>query len=342
MKDCAKELRKYHDEEVTLPKSEQTEMRKRRDANRDRLKRGLERDGKPKAKEHIVQGSYAMKTMVQHPDNDYDIDDGALFWKEELKGSRDGEMSPQAAKQMVANALKDGAFAQDPVVKTNCVRIVYKAGYHVDIPIYRQLKDQDDTVYELASTEWKRTNPEGVTEWFKGCVAARKFFTDGDDQLRRVVRYLKTFARSRPSWNMPSGFILTVLANEKLVFNNLREDEMLRYTMRDIHQRLTYNRAVYHPVLTGETLTKTTDDADMRELRDRLEWALEELKALDDEQTCTRNKALKTWGRVFNTDFFDQFLDDNKNGGSKGAGPFVIGASKNPNPVDKQGDGRYA
>lgn len=343
MKDCAKELRKYHNDEVTLPKAEQDEMRKRRDANRTRMKRGLERDGKPLPKEHIVQGSYAMQTMVQHPNNDYDIDDGALFWKEELKGPRDGEMSPQAAKQMVANALKDKAFSEDPVVKPNCIRIVYQAGYHVDIPVYRQLKIQDDTVYELASTEWKESNPQGVTNWFKECVASRKFFTDGDDQLRRVVRYLKAFARSRESWNMPSGFILTVLADEKLVFDKVREDQMLRYTMRDIHLRLTHDLVVCHPVLTGETLTEDTEDADMRELRDRLEWALDKLNILDDPD-CTRKKALKTWGEVFNTDFFDQFIsDDDDGGGSKGSiGPFVGSGSTNPPAVEKGGRGSYA
>lgn len=341
MIDCSKELRKYHDNAVTLPKSDRDGMRQRRDSNRDRLHRGLEKNKKPPVREHVVQGSYAMKTMVQHPDNNYDIDDGALFWKEDLKGPKGGDMTPGDAKRMVADALNDGAFVQEPEIRTNCVRVVYKAGYHVDIPVYRQLKDEQGTVFELASTEWKRSNPRGVTEWFESRVAARKLVADGDDQLRRVVRYLKAFARSRASWNMPSGFILTVLADERLSLIDQREDELLRHMMREVHERLRFNLVVAHPVLHGENLTKTSDDADMRVLRDKLDWAVEELKALDDEKNCTRNKALRVWGTIFNTDYFDQFFDDD-GGGKKGVGPFVIGGTPNPPPVDKRGEGRYA
>ena len=49
------------------------------------MKRGLEKNKKPKPDEFIIQGSYAMKTMTQHATNDYDIDDGAAFVEEKLK-----------------------------------------------------------------------------------------------------------------------------------------------------------------------------------------------------------------------------------------------------------------
>jgi hypothetical protein len=39
--DCAKDVLAHHDDKVTLPQSERTVMRDRRDANRDRLKKGL-------------------------------------------------------------------------------------------------------------------------------------------------------------------------------------------------------------------------------------------------------------------------------------------------------------
>ena len=42
MHDCADDVIAYHDEEVTLPQTERTAMRDRRNANRDRLKDGLE------------------------------------------------------------------------------------------------------------------------------------------------------------------------------------------------------------------------------------------------------------------------------------------------------------
>ena len=45
MFDCAKDVLSYHDDEVTLPRAEQKNMRERRDANRKRLKEGLKKAG---------------------------------------------------------------------------------------------------------------------------------------------------------------------------------------------------------------------------------------------------------------------------------------------------------
>lgn len=48
MFDCAKDVLAYHDDEVTLPRAEQKNMRGRRDANRKRLKDGLKKAGRPR------------------------------------------------------------------------------------------------------------------------------------------------------------------------------------------------------------------------------------------------------------------------------------------------------
>ena len=137
MMDCAKEMLGFHDDEVTLPEPERRDMRERRNANRNRLKNGLKKDGKPGPQEFVTQGSYAMRTMVQRTAKDYDIDDGVYFAQEVLTGPNGGEMSALAARQMVCNALNDGSFKTPPEVRLNCVRVYYDAGYHVDIPVYR-------------------------------------------------------------------------------------------------------------------------------------------------------------------------------------------------------------
>lgn len=85
MKNCSQDVQNFHDDEVTIAAAQRREMRERRDANRDRLHRGLAKQGKPQPDRHIIQGSYAMKTMTQHPDRDYDIDDGAAFAADKLK-----------------------------------------------------------------------------------------------------------------------------------------------------------------------------------------------------------------------------------------------------------------
>jgi hypothetical protein len=172
MIDCSGDMLSFHDDEVTLPQAERTSMRDRRNANRKRTKSGLEDQDKPNPIEFCTQGSYAMKTMVQHPDNDYDIDDGIYFEKAELVGPRGAEMSSLDARQMVRDAVDDGSFKTKPIVLPNCVRVQYDAGYRVDIPAYRRAVKKgifgEEVFYELASSDWKRSDARDVTTWFKG------------------------------------------------------------------------------------------------------------------------------------------------------------------------------
>jgi hypothetical protein len=72
MHDCHGDIVAYHNDQVTLPEKERTEMRERRDTNRRRLKNGLKRDSESAPTDCRSQGSYAMRTMVQHPDSNYD------------------------------------------------------------------------------------------------------------------------------------------------------------------------------------------------------------------------------------------------------------------------------
>jgi hypothetical protein len=85
MYDCTKDVLAFHDAEVTLTQPLRTQMRDHRNANRKRLKDRLREKGYPRPEEFIKQGSYAMLTMVQDADNDYDIDDGVYFGETDLK-----------------------------------------------------------------------------------------------------------------------------------------------------------------------------------------------------------------------------------------------------------------
>ena len=47
MYDCSKDVLGFHDDEVTLLQAQRTEMRDRRNSNRDRLKKRLKDQNKP-------------------------------------------------------------------------------------------------------------------------------------------------------------------------------------------------------------------------------------------------------------------------------------------------------
>jgi hypothetical protein len=310
MFDSSKDVIAHHDEKVTLPQLERTRMRERRDANRERLKRGLKNASKPAPREFVSQGSYGMKTMTQHPESDYDIDDGVYFDRDVLVGSRGAEMTALQARQFVRDAVDDGSFSRPPEVRNNCVRVYYVAGYHVDLPVYRRIVYRDARgdlyyYYELASTDWKRSDARNVTEWFEQENISQSPDTTNGRQLRRIVRQIKKFARSRDSWKgqILSGFGITTLLTECYCGNANREDIAFYDTMKAIRDRLDWSLVIDHPVTPNETITKDSKDARARFLRDRVDEAITALAPLF-ESNCSRAKALKCWDRVFATTFF--------------------------------------
>ena len=357
MKNCHEDIIGYHDQEVTLPQKDRTEMRERRDINRGRLKSGLKRDDEPTPKDCRSQGSYSMRTMVQQPDKDYDIDDGIYFAKKKLKGPRGGDKSASAAKEMVRKALHDRSFKRPPEKLKNCVRVYYREGYHVDMPVYREITEaniwgEKETYYELASTDWKRSDPLAVTDWFLAANKDQSPSTENGGQLRRMVRLLKAFARSRTSWQdrIATGFMITKLVVEKYRADATYEDKALYNTMVAIRDRLNFDLEIEHPTVKGEMLTKGPTDSQTRFLLERLDWAIDKLAVLFDWD-CTREQALKKWDQVFNTTFFIERLADNEaeipkseDAGAIASG-LLINGSENAaakNPVDKRGGGRYA
>jgi hypothetical protein len=326
MFDCAKDVRAYHDQEVTLPKSEQDAMRDRRNSNRTRLRNGLANAGKPAPIEFVKQGSYAMKTMVCDPDNDFDIDDGVYFSREDLVGDRGAEMTSLQARQMVRDAVDDGKFKRAPEVRSNCVRVFYEKGYHVDLPVYRRVVTStafgDEFHYELAaSSGWKRSDARDVSAWYEG---ERAKSADGV-QLRRINRDLKKYARSRYSWRggILSGFGISVLTTERFRVND-REDRALYDTMVAIRDRLNWDLEIAHPVTPGDTITSGSDDARARCFRDKLTEAIDTLEPLF-EADCTRERALKCWDKVFATTFFSERLEEEQRAAL--AAPAIIGSA---------------
>lgn len=322
MIDCSKEIERSFTENVRLPEKARNEMRQKRKANQDRLRSGLEKGDKPLPKRHVKQGSYAMHTMVLPPDKDptpdYDIDDGAVFNRFELRGPQGSEMNPHEAREMVRNAVDDGKFNTPPETLKNCVRVYYEPGYHVDIPVYREFEDNSgETILELASSEWRKSDPSVLTTWFNNSVITKSPDTANGRQMRREVCLFKKFARSRRNWNLPSGLILSILTDEVYIPIEGRDDEAFFNLLQAISNRL--NQAglqVYNPCDPVEELTKGLEDPQMKELKDRLYSALDRLHAVRTE-TCDKNEALKRWNEIFNTDFFDAFIEEDEDEKSK-------------------------
>jgi len=253
---------------------------------------------------------------------------------------------------MVRDALDDGSFNKKPEVRTNCVRVYYDAGYHVDVPVYRVRTEksssgEDMTIVEFASTEWKRSDARDVTEWFDKENEEQSPDTDNGRQLRRITRDIKKYARSRDSWRgkILSGFGITKLVTECFRGNAAREDEALANTLGAMRDRLDLDLVIKHPVTPNETITKDSDDASARLFRDKIKEGLESLKILDDP-SCTRTQALAAWDKFYATDYFSK-RDATTACATESAAivaPAILTSRTQaaPPPVRREGGGRYA
>ncbi|CAN7770362.1 hypothetical protein LJR034_007610 [Caballeronia sp. LjRoot34] len=345
MANVNKQLLGFFKSQVALTEKTKSDMRNRRHSCEERLERGLERNKKPKVDRFVKQGSYAMHTMVQSNSITSDIDNGVVFHEDKLVGDRGGKFSAYDAKCMVRDALNyDNAFERAPEVLKNCVRVFYKDGFIIDMPVYREIGEGDDAKYELAAAEWKHSDPEAVTEWFRNNVAQKSPDTVDGRQMRRMVRLLKSWSKSRASWSLPSGFVLSILTNEVYPYGGYpdREGHALYQTVQQMHNRLRWNLTVSRPVSQYENVTKTAADANMVSLRDKLNEAVGRLAPLGDA-SATDLEALKALKWFFCTDYFDEEIESLEDA-VKTSAKFVSTESRRPTgPVVKSGgEGRYA
>ena len=341
---CHNDIKSYHDKQVTLGTAEQSDMRARRDAGRTRLNNGLSGAGHTKPSHFHVQGSYAMRTMVHDPQNDYDIDDGTYFEKDDLRDQNGTYLTPKESRQRVATALKDGRLLYDAKVLNNCVRQAYPEGYHIDIPVYRILRSKDvwgkdNEDYELASgDEWVKSDARDVTGWYKDKVKTE--LNQGQDdtsQLRRLTKLTKKQARSRIAWKSQttSGISVTklVVDNQRLATD--RDDLALRRTWQAIKAQLDFSQRIAHPIANNRNLASDGDEG-VKFFRDRLAEALKTLEVLDDPD-CTLKQARAAWNTVFNTTYFSDLPDNGGNDGSKGSGPFIVSSGTKTKRDDNNG-----
>ena len=326
MIDCSVEMGKYYDADVRLGEKTRGKMRDHRKANQKRLKAGLSKNENPEPLYFVKQGSYAMHTMVQHPENDFDIDDGAVFDRQELKDNDGREMSALEVRQMVCDALQDNSFKKQPEIKEKCVRVHYNEGHHIDVPVYRRNADEASNVWlEFGGVEWETSDPTGITQWFNDAVVERSPDKSNGRQMRRIVTLMKKFSKSRKHWRLPSGLILSVLVDERYQGIKGRDDEAFYDVISAVLSRLRGDLRVSNPIDGAEELSNGLSDSKMTELRDRLEWAANELRAVKEEKR-TKNEALKKWDKVFNSDSFGQFVEEDKKAGNQEAG--LVGAVK--------------
>ncbi|REJ09039.1 nucleotide-binding domain-containing protein [Halobacillus trueperi] len=306
MYDLSSKFNTFYRNHVVLSNDERSNLVEKKNLNVRRLKDGLIEYNEEKgrdyklAEEPVVQGSVAMFTVTQNESNDYDIDVAIIFEKDAIPSG------PIATKNFLVEALKKKTtqFNVQPEAKANCVRIEYADGYHIDFAIYRRSKKEgeDEYTYEHGGgLEWRERDPRSITKWFNQQNKNHNY------RLREIIRLLKMFSKSRPgNWKkMPGGLILSVLAEEKIQEYE-RIDERFYYSLKEIKNRLLWNKEVKNPTDSSKSLNLVSSDNDkMTNLYNRLSDQLSKLDILF-EPDCTHVKAIEAWEGFFNHSYWTE------------------------------------
>lgn len=272
--------------EIRLTDARRKELKKSRKSLRDKIRKWY-KENKPDepTPKFSGQGSMAMDTIINPIPRYktvngketkilyYDVDDGIYNVGNKSPHERH---TPATYHSWIIRAVS-GHTDIPPVDKNTCVRTIFADGHNIDHPIYYLQGDIPELAHKLDG--WKFSDPKAFTDWFLNQM-------DADNQLRRIVRYLKAWADFREycneSQSMPSGMILTILAANNFV-SNKRDDVALKETLQKIHSSLSQSFVCNRPTIPfNENLLAdyTQKDYFMKWLKSFLDDATEDRKSV--------------------------------------------------------------
>jgi hypothetical protein len=318
-----RELYKFHQDHVRLSSKQRQELAGYRDTNFSRLKDGLDELAYFHPVRKCDQGSYAMHTTNQHPEGEFDIDVAIIFNKEDLPSSS------LESRKRIEKAMKEGGgnFKKPPEARTNAVTVWYKEGHHVDLAIHRRSFDiLDNEIIEHAGVEWVERDPIEITDWFNNRVRELSPSNDGasveDGQMRRIVRLLKFFTKSRDSWQesgktLPGGLIISTLVGGAVLYGDQcycpdphSDEKALFNTITAIHNKLDISTEVYNPVDRSQKLTyKDEYKNQVKRFKEKLGKALEWLEPLQDSKG-DKEATAKAWEKFFKHQYWTDLVEE--------------------------------
>ena len=253
-----------------------------------------------------TQGSFIMDTIIKPMIEDFDLDDGVYF---QGKQSPEERPTPQVFHDWVIGAVDKDNDYETVTDKPTCVRVKYKMGFHIDIPIY--YADNFDSP-DLAETGkwWLLSNPVEFVAWFEEKTKSgfekafiyeslkykepyEKWLTDirkKDCQLRRLVRYMKAWGDLKKN-EMPCGIIMTILVAENFAVDD-RDDIAFRDTLIGVRNYLHRNgfKCPRPTAPEGEDLFSSTSqegkDHFMKALDALIESAVNAVNAISEKDAC--------------------------------------------------------
>jgi hypothetical protein len=180
----------------------------------------------------IRQGSFVLGTLIRTKTDICDIDFGVRFFP-------DPQFAAPTLQKYIRDALAKVPNSTLPKHKDKCIRLHYKAGYHIDVTVYIQT-NFSEPIRLATKNGWLDSNPSGFKKWVES-KGERQIA-----QLKRLIRYTKAWADQQGK-NMPKGVALTTLIAKDFVPHS-RDDLSLLYTLRNIYENLEADFCCKMPV----------------------------------------------------------------------------------------------
>jgi hypothetical protein len=315
------EFFQHFNREIKLSDTDRTKLLLNRDSLRERMKINFNKI--PAEQRRYLelyfqtQGSFVMDTIIKPKTDDFDLDDGVYF---QGKQSRDERPKPQVFHDWVVNAVDKHNDYEKVTDKPTCVRVKYKNGFHIDIPIYYAEGFDSPDLAETVKN-WTLSNPVEFIAWFEEKTKSGfdkafiyeslqfaerydKWLTDirkADCQLRRLVRYMKAWSDLKQS-EMPCGIIMTILVAENFAVNQ-RDDIAFRDTLISVRNYLNRNgfKCPRPTSPVGEDLFASASEADKEYFRKALNALIKSAnKAIDADN---EKDASEEWEKHFGIRF---------------------------------------
>lgn len=274
---------------ITISSEQRNNLQRGRNAIKQKIENYFSEELEVKTPEFYLQGSYALKTMVVplNPRDEYDLDDGVYL---QHTGNDLSDPTPEKASNWIIEAVKNHTKKKPQNLK-NCVRVIYAEGYHIDLPVYREIKGQY-YLGTLDGNEWIPSDARAFNDWFYTRL-------EKTEQMRSCIKYLKAWKNFKGC--ELKGIHITVLAGLNHVAVKDRDDKSLTETLEKIINYLKEERCITNPVDESENLIEDWDP-------DKIDEAIEALEGFYEQavyaiRTDKTDEAVKTWRKAFGNRF---------------------------------------
>jgi hypothetical protein len=292
-------LFRQFDNELNITSSKKDALMRSKNNLRDEVRDYFSKNHSNYVPRFYIQGSYKLKTLIRTKEDSCDLDDGVYF-----KENPDNVTST-TLQRWVKEAV-DGITEAIPEHKKKCIRVDYKAGYNIDLPVF--LFDEDSDHHPNLAVKYMDFQIDDPKEF------VNKFKKVKTDQMVRMVKYLKSWCDYKRQ-DMPSGLSMTVLTMNHFQSNS-RDDIALKFLLIEIEKELKMTFKCVMPTTPQDDLFEDYLDTKKSIILNNLSKFIEDAKKAIDEKN--KLKASQLWKKHLGDRFPEgEDVDEESNDSAK-------------------------